>query len=120
MRRRVALSLVLLLAVLPALARADGLVAPCTAGSQVSAPVPMQPYTGGDAQLWAVSNGANASVATLECRSYSTAPWYPCQSVTNVDATGKYYSLPWAFQYRWNIVYSGGPAVCGTIIAYKK
>lgn len=71
-------------------------------------------------QVWS----AAGSVATVqvECRSYASAPWWPCVNggVVNPDATGVYYTLPRAYQYRLRIsAYTSG-TISGTIERYNQ
>lgn len=50
-------------------------------------------------QAWDANAAVNQVV--IECRSRSTAPWYPCYTLAaNIDATGKFATLPAAAMYR--------------------
>lgn len=70
-----------------------------------------------DIQVW--STAGSVSTVNIECRSYSTAPWWPCATINNVDATGVFYSAPLAFQYRLNVSSYTSGTIFGTIILYR-
>lgn len=70
-----------------------------------------------DIQLW--SAAGSVSTVVVECRSYVTAPWWPCATVSNVDAVGQYFSAPLAYQYRLNVSAYVSGSISGTIILYR-
>ena len=70
-----------------------------------------------DVQVW--SSAGSVATINIECRSYATAPWYPCQTINNPDATGVYYSAPLAYAYRLNVTAWTSGNIFGTIIIYK-
>jgi len=71
-----------------------------------------------DIQIW--SSAGSSAVVTIECRSYSTAPWWPCLTVTDPSTTGVYYSAPLAFQYRLNVTTYSSGTIFGTIVLYTE
>lgn len=99
-------------------AKADGLMLNGVVTTGASDPVITQNWVDIDAQIWS----AAGSVATvvIECKSYTSAPWYPCWTVTNPTATGVYYSLPRAAQYRLNVSAWTSGTIYGTIIVYQR
>lgn len=120
MKKKIA-GLILAIAVLCSnSAQADGIMlnAVTSAGaSQAVTAAGAQGTYAVDIQIW--SSAGSVATVNIECRSYSTAPWYPCQVVTNPDTTGVYYSAPLAFQYRLNVAAYTSGTISGTIVLYK-
>lgn len=100
--------------------RADGLMlnGVTTTGASAAVLGSAQDVYAIDAQIWS-SAGSEATVV-IECRSYTTAPWWPCQTITNPNSTGVYYTLPMAFQYRLNVTNWVSGTIYGTIVVYMK
>lgn len=119
--KKVLSALVLAVTLAIGTARADGLMLNAVTTTGPSAAVNAANQAGVyaiDAQIWS----AAGSVATvvIECRSYTTAPWWPCQTITNPDSVGVFYSLPLAFQYRLNVTAWTNGSISGTLILYKR
>jgi hypothetical protein len=100
----------------PPIPPTGGLVLNGVSTSTISVAVPFRNFVGGDIQVWSAA-GSTATVI-LQCHSYISAPWYPCYTVTDPDATGKYFSVPWAFEWRLNLTWTAG-TIYGTIIPYS-
>jgi hypothetical protein len=103
---------------LPLGMKADGLVLNGVTSTSTSASVNATKFPSIDAQIWS----ASSSVATvlIECRSYTDpAPWFPCYTINNPDATGVYYTLPRAYQYRLRVSVYGSGTIYGTLITYS-
>lgn len=100
-------------------ATADGLVlnGVTTTGASESVNASGQEIYAIDIQVW--STAGSVSTVLVECRSTTTAPWWPCATITNVDATGQYFSAPLAFQYRLNVTAWTSGTIFGTIILYQ-
>jgi len=100
---------------------ADGLVLNGVTSTATSILVSGIVAYGIDAQIWSAA-GSTATVL-IECRSYYTAPWYPCFTITNPDTgdttSSHYYSLPLAFQYRLRVSAWTAGTIFGTLILYK-
>lgn len=64
------------------------------------------PYSIVGAQIWSTA-GSTATVE-IQCRTSTVAPWYPCYTVSNPDATGYYPTLPRSYQYRAHLVWTAG------------
>jgi len=94
----------------------DGLMLNGVTATGPSATVITELYQNIDAQVWSAS-GSVATV-TLECRTLPSAPWYPCQTVTNPDATGKYFNLARAYAYRWNVTAYSSGTIYASIVRY--
>lgn len=100
-----------------AFSKADGLMLDAVQTTGASSAVTVSGFIDIDAQIW--SSAGSVATVVIECRSYITAPWFPCFTVTNPDAIGVYYSLPRAFQYRLNVDSWTSGEISGTIVVYS-
>lgn len=62
-------------------------------------------------QIWSAA-GSTATV-NVNCRSYTTGPWYPCYTTSDPSAAGVYVSLPRAYQYQCHVAaWTAGTVSC--------
>ncbi len=100
-------------------ARADGLMlnAVTSTGASEQVLASAQNVYGIDIQIWSATT--SSATIVIECKSYVTAPWWPCTTVTDPDSTGVFYSAPLAYAYRLNVTNYNNGTISGTIVLYK-
>lgn len=78
------------------------------------------PFSQPSVQIWGV---AGSSTVAVECRTSTSAPWYPCNpsgaDLVNVDATGVYWTLPRSSYYRVNLKACTGCTVSANFELFK-
>jgi hypothetical protein len=103
---------------LPLGMKADGLVLNGVTSTATSSSVTASKFPSIDAQVWSASG--SAATILIECRSYADpTPWFPCYTIINPDATGVYYTLPRAFQYRLRVSNYTNGTIYGTLVTYS-